>query len=99
MRGVCMPGRPGRPRGALEREVLACLAAAGRPLTAGQVLADLGGGLAYTTVLTTLTRLHAKGALTREPSGRAHAYSLAGALDAIPASLTAKGMRRLLDTG
>ena len=89
----------GRPRGALEREVLACLAAAGRPLTAGEVLADLGGGLAYTTVMTTLTRLHGKGALTREPTGRAYAYSLAGSLDAIPASLTAGRMRRLLDAG
>ncbi len=94
-----MPGTSGRPRGALEREVLACLAAAGRPLTAGEVLADLGGGLAYTTVMTTLTRLQAKGALTREPSGRAYAYTLAGTLDAIPASLTARGMRRLLDAG
>ena len=89
----------GRPRGALEREVLACLAAAGRPLTAAEVLADLGGGLAYTTVMTTLTRLHGKGALTREPTGRAYAYSLAGSLDAIPASLTAGRMRRLLDSG
>jgi predicted transcriptional regulator len=89
----------GRPRGALEREVLACLAAAGRPVTAGEVLADLGGGLAYTTVMTTLTRLHGKGALTREPTGRAYAYSLAGSLDAIPASLTAGRMRRLLDAG
>ena len=89
----------GRPRGALEREVLACLAAAGRPLTAAEVLADLGGGLAYTTVMTTLTRLHGKGALTREPTGRAYAYSLASSLDAIPASLTAGRMRRLLDSG
>jgi predicted transcriptional regulator len=89
----------GRPRGALEREVLACLAAAGRPVTAGEVLADLGGGLAYTTVMTTLTRLHGKGALTREPTGRAYAYSLAGSLDAIPASLPAGRMRRLLDAG
>ena len=89
----------GRPRGALEREVLACLAAAGRPLTAAEVLADLGGGLAYTTVMTTLTRLHGKGALTREPTGRAYAYSLASSLDAIPASLTAGRMRRLLDAG
>lgn len=94
-----MPETSGRPRGALEREVLACLAAAGRPLTAGEVLAELGGGLAYTTVMTTLTRLHGKGALTREPSGRAYAYALAGSLEAIPASLTAGRMRRLLDAG
>src|SRR3954465_15215542 len=60
----------GRRRGALEQEVLACLGAAGRPLTVAEVLAELGGDLAYTTALTALSRLHAKGALTREPAGR-----------------------------
>jgi len=93
-----VPGTAGRAPGALEREVLACLAAAGRPLTAGEVLADLGGGLAYTTVMTTLTRLNAKGALGRQTSGRAYTYVLAAPLDALPASLTASRMRRLLDT-
>lgn len=44
--------RSGHAAGALERKVLAFLAAAARPLTAGEVLADLGGTLAYTTVLT-----------------------------------------------
>jgi predicted transcriptional regulator len=89
----------GRPRGALERQVLACLAAAGRPMTPGDVLADLGGGLAYTTVMTTLTRLHAKGALTRELSGRAYAYSLPGGQADVDASVTAHRMRRLLEAG
>ena len=87
----------GRAAGALEREVLASLAVAGRPLTAGEVLAELGGGLAYTTVMATLSRLHPKGALRREPAGRAYAYSLVSPLDALPASLTASRMRRLLD--
>ena len=89
--------RPGRAAGALEREVLASLAAAGRPLTVAEVQADLGGTLAYTTVMTTLSRLHAKGALRREPAGRAYAYTLMTPLDALPASLTASRMRRLLD--
>jgi predicted transcriptional regulator len=90
---------PGRPRGGLERQVLACLAAAARPLTAGDVLADLGGGLAYTTVMTTLTRLHAKGALTRELTGRAYAYALPGDAADVGASVTATRMRRLLEAG
>ena len=47
--------------------------------------------------MTTLRRLHAKGALRREQAGRAHAYALATPLDALPASLTASRMRRLLD--
>ncbi len=89
----------GRPRGALERQVLASLAAAGRPLTAGEVLADLGGDLAYTTVMTTLSRLYAKGALTRERAGRAYAYSPAGDPAAVGASVTAVRMRRLLESG
>jgi predicted transcriptional regulator len=88
-----------RPRGALEREVLACLAVAGRPLTVSEVLADLGGELAYTTVMTTLTRLHDKGALTRAPAGRAYAYSLVGDATAVGSSVTAHRMRRLLEAG
>ncbi len=85
-------------RGGLEQRVLACLAA-GRPLTAGEVLADLGGGLAYTTVMTTLSRLHSKGALTRELTGRAYAYALSGDPAVVGMTVTARRMRRLLDGG
>ena len=85
----------GRRRGGLEQEVLACLGAAGRPLTVGEVLGELGGELAYTPVLTALSRLHAQGALTREPAGRGYAY----ALPADPeAAVTARRMSRLLDS-
>jgi predicted transcriptional regulator len=94
-----MPGQTPRPRGALEREVLACLAAATRPLTAGEVLAELDGALAYTTVMTTLTRLQAKGVLTRRLSGRAYVYAVAGDPDQVEASLAAHRMRRVLDAG
>ena len=89
----------GRRRGALEQEVLGCLAAAGRPLTVSEVLADLGDDLAYTTVLTTLSRLHAKGALTREPAGRAFAYSLPADPTTMGVAVTARRMSRLLDSG
>jgi predicted transcriptional regulator len=91
--------RSGRPRGALEHQVLACLAAADRPLTPGDVLSELDGGLAYTTVMTTLTRLHAKGALTRRLNGRAYEYSLPGDQADVGASVTAHRMRQLLDAG
>ncbi len=83
-----------RRRGALEQEVLACLAAAGRPLTVAEVLAELGGDLAYTTVLTAMSRLHGKGALTREPAGRGYAYALPTDAEA---AVTARRMSRLLD--
>ena len=63
-----------REAGGLESEVLAALWAAGRPLTAGEVVDQLGTRLAYNTVATILSRLHAKGAVHRELAGRAHAY-------------------------
>lgn len=94
-----MAAAPGRPRGVLERQVLACLAAAGRPITAGEVLSELGRDLAYTTVMTTLARLHTKGAVSRELNGRAYAYSLNGDEGDINMVVTAHRMRRLLEAG
>lgn len=95
------PSRKGgrRPRGGLEREILACLAAADGPLTPAQVLASLDDELAYTTVMTTLSRLHEKGALRREPAGRAYAYSLAADPEGVHIIAVAQRMRRLLETG
>lgn len=89
----------GRRRGALEQEVLGCLAAAQRPLTVAEVQTELGGDLAYTTVMTALSRLHAKGALSRQPAGRAFAYALPSDPAAVRASVTARRMSRLLDSG
>jgi predicted transcriptional regulator len=81
--------------GSLESEVLAALWAAGRPLTAGEVVDALDDDLAYTTVQTILTRLHGKGAVDRELTGRAHAYT--PLLD--EAGLAANRMRAMLDKG
>ena len=81
-------------RGDLENEVLGVLAAAGRPLTPREVLAALDRDLAYTTVMTTLSRLHAKDAVTRVAAGRAYAYSPAD-----DATAVARRMRRVLDGG
>ena len=83
-----------RERGELANEVLAALAAADTPLIPAQVLAELGGDLAYTTVMTTLVRLHEKGAVTRERVGRAYAYTPADT-----ATVTARRMHRVLDSG
>ena len=63
-----------RPNGALEAEILAVLWDADTPVTASEVLAALPGDLAYTTIMTILGRLHAKGVVSREPVGRAYAY-------------------------
>ena len=65
-----------RAAGELEAAVLAVLHAAGTPLPPGAVRERLGdGSLAYTTVVTILSRLHAKGVLERSRSGRAYAYA------------------------
>ncbi|MEV4517506.1 BlaI/MecI/CopY family transcriptional regulator [Dactylosporangium sp. NPDC049525] len=73
--------QPRRAWGSLESDIMALLWAATEPLTPGQVqtaLAQSHGDdrtvLAYNTVLTILTRMHDKGLLQRQPSGRAHAY-------------------------
>jgi predicted transcriptional regulator len=93
------PETQGRPRGALEREILACLAAASRPLSPAEVRAGLDDQLAYTTVMTTLSRLHAKGAISREPAGRGYAYALRGGPEQAQASMTAHRMLKLLEGG
>lgn len=87
-----MGGR--RSPGGLEQEVLAALGAADRALTPGEVRDSLGGGLAYTTVMTVLARLVDKGELTRERSGRAFAYR-----QAPQAEVTARRMFGVLDAG
>lgn len=81
--------------GELESAVLAALWAAGEPLTPAQVLEALDADLAYTTVMTTLVRLHEKGSVRRERVGRAYAYEPAP--DAAEAA--AAQMRRVLDRG
>ncbi len=84
-----------RGRGELEDEVLAVFWAAGAPLSAGQVREGLGGALAYTTVLTIVSRLYDKGLLNRRREGRGHLYEPVRDR----ASHTAAGMRTLLEGG
>jgi predicted transcriptional regulator len=93
------PKDQGRPRGALEQEILACLAAAGRALSPAAVRTELGGQLAYTTVMTTLSRLHVKGAVSRQSAGRGYAYALRGDPAGAQASMTAHRMLKLLEAG
>jgi predicted transcriptional regulator len=88
-----------RPAGTLEQDILGCLAEADGPLSPRQVRERLGRDLAYTTVMTTLSRLHAKGVLTRRMAGRGFVYELPLALDDIPASVQAHRMRQILDSG
>ncbi|MEV6394090.1 BlaI/MecI/CopY family transcriptional regulator [Streptomyces sp. NPDC051907] len=82
-----------RGQGELEAQVLAALRQAAGPVNAAWVQERLGGGLAYTTVITILTRLHAKGAVARERAGRSFAWTPT----ADEAGLAALRMRRMLD--
>jgi predicted transcriptional regulator len=82
-----------RPCGGLEAEVLALLSTGETPMTAADVRAGVDEALAYTTVLTVLSRLADKGMVRRERRGRAHAYRAVRDRSEV----TARRMRRLLD--
>ncbi|MFC1417752.1 BlaI/MecI/CopY family transcriptional regulator [Streptacidiphilus cavernicola] len=88
-------GASRRAAGELESDVMAVLWAADSALTAAQVGERLPGELAYTTVLTILSRLVDKKQLTRARSGRGYAF--APVRD--QASDTARRMASLLDQG
>ncbi|MGN9789674.1 BlaI/MecI/CopY family transcriptional regulator [Streptomyces sp. OZ13] len=89
------PRQPPRRRGQgkLEAQVLAALREAPGPVNTAWVRERLGGDLAYTTVITILTRLHAKGAVSRERAGRSFEWTST----ADEAGLAALRMRKLLD--
>jgi len=86
-----------RSSGELTRLVLDTLRQAGSALTPGEVQAALTKAgeapLAYSTVVTTLSRLHASGAADRYRVGRAYAYQAV----ADHAEMAARRMRRVLD--
>jgi predicted transcriptional regulator len=85
--------------GGLEHQVLAVVAGAGGPVTVAQVQQALPGRRAYTTVMTTLSRLAGKGALRQSREGRAYRYTLAAPADALEDVVAARQMRRLLEVG
>ncbi|MEV5197824.1 BlaI/MecI/CopY family transcriptional regulator [Streptomyces sp. NPDC053720] len=99
--GAVCPGgeRPGsrrlrrRGQGELEAQVLAVLRSANGPATAGWVQEHLEGDLAYTTVITILSRLYEKKAVTRSREGRSYTWTSASD----EAGLAALRMRRVLD--
>jgi predicted transcriptional regulator len=82
-----------RAAGELEAAVLAVLRAAGSPLSPAEVRGRLSGGLAYSTVVTILSRLHGKGVLDRHKAGRSFRYAPADD----QAGLAARRLARLLD--
>ncbi|GAB1822353.1 BlaI/MecI/CopY family transcriptional regulator [Herbidospora sp. RD11066] len=84
-----------RAAGSLEAEVMTVLQEAGRPLSPGDVQERLAGELAYTTVLTILTRMHAKNLVTRMKNGRSYVYRPVDD----ESGLTARRMRQVMEGG
>jgi predicted transcriptional regulator len=84
-----------RAPGKLEAEVLAVLWASDEPMAAADVQRRLDGGLAYSTVVTILSRLHEKGMAIREKQGRSFAYSPIED----ETGMAARRMRQVLDAG
>ena len=64
-----------RALGALEETIMEYLWTSSGPATPAEVHHSVAPELAYTTVMTVLTRLWDKGRLTRERQGRAYVYS------------------------
>ncbi len=85
--------------GPLESAVLAVVAAVDAPVAVAEVQRLLPGNPAYTTVMTTLSRLAGKGALHQSREGRAFRYSLAAPPEAVDDAVAARRMRRLLSDG
>jgi predicted transcriptional regulator len=92
------PGVARRAFGALESEILGILRGASGPLSPGEVRQRLAGGprgeLSYSTVVTIVSRLHAKGLLTRQRAGRGFTYT---PVDEV--SLAASRMSHALGSG
>src|ERR1700742_1604879 len=87
-----VPGR--RAAGQLEAAVLDALQQAGAALSPAEVRERVGTDLAYTTVVTIFTRLHAKGTLSRQKTGRVYRYAPV----ADEPGLAARRMARVLDS-
>jgi predicted transcriptional regulator len=73
--------------------VLAALWATEQALTPAEIRTGIGGGLAYNTVHTILSRLHGKGLVLRDVDGRRGAYRPTKNA----AELTAEAMHEALD--
>jgi len=81
--------------GPLEAEVMQHIWTAGAPMSVRQLVEQINHGrerpLAYTTVMTVMSRLAEKGALSRRPEGRGYLYE---ATAADSAGLAVRGVLR-----
>jgi predicted transcriptional regulator len=85
--------------GPFETSVMEVMWSLGREGTVHDVRAALLARPAYTTVMTTLERLHRKGLLHRKRQGRAFLYTPALSRDALAGRRTGRLVGQLLDGG
>ncbi|HTL44403.1 MAG TPA: BlaI/MecI/CopY family transcriptional regulator [Vicinamibacterales bacterium] len=82
--------------GALELRVMEALWRRGAPVSVRDLIGDFDG-TAYTTLMTTMDRLHRKGILDREKTGRAFVYRTRYSRDEIESGMAARALESLLD--
>lgn len=63
--------------GELEQKIMKVMWEAQSELKPSEVLAQIGEGYAYTTIMTSLSRLYSKGLLKRKREGKAYRYCCA----------------------
>jgi predicted transcriptional regulator len=85
--------------GPLEQSVLEQVWRASRDVTVRDVMTALPRSLAYTTIMTTLERLHRKGLVARRKEGRAFRYAPASSREQFTASLVRRWLDRLVGRG
>jgi predicted transcriptional regulator len=84
--------------GSLERRVMEVAWQHGE-VSVRDVHAELGGASAYTTLMTTLDRLHKKGVLARRKAGRAYLYSPRASREELERSVASDLLEGLLGQG
>ena len=76
-----------QPLGRLEVAVMRVLWNAAGPRSIAEVKTEMRGTLAYTTIMTTLDRLHKKGHVSRRRAGKAYLYRALSKRDTIVKSV------------
>lgn len=84
--------------GTLELRVLEVMWARGGEVNVRDLL-DAFPNAAYTTVMTTMDRLHRKGVLERRRDGRAFVYRTVSSREAMESGLVARALEPLLKSG
>jgi len=82
--------------GVLELRVMEALWQRDTPVSVRDLINDFDG-TAYTTLMTTLDRLHRKGVLDREKSGRAFVYRPRYSRDELESGMAVRAIESLLD--